>query len=280
MPLSSKKLARRALTSVVGFLVLGSVVMLLPPWCFHLVLLAGGILATLEFAAITRGFGYEIYKVPVIVAVLLGIAAFYEPRLALSWPTYLVVASACLLSLIPPSDMKKSLPQVGLTLIGSGYIAFPLVSMAFILGLSDGHNQWTGRILLAFFLLLVWVGDIAAYLFGSAFGKRKVAPMVSPNKTYVGTIANLLGNLVVCIAAKLTVLPELSYLQALALGLAVGILGFFGDLIESSWKRGSGVKDSGRLFPGHGGVLDRIDSFFLTAPIFYLYMKDLVLKLG
>jgi phosphatidate cytidylyltransferase len=111
----------------------------------------------------------------------------------------------------------------------------------------------------------IWCGDTAAIFAGKAFGKHKMAPALSPNKTWEGGIANFLA----CVIAALAVGRHagLETLTSVALGINCGVMGQIGDLFESSLKRTAGVKDSGTLLPGHGGVLDRLDSLLATAPI-------------
>jgi phosphatidate cytidylyltransferase len=110
----------------------------------------------------------------------------------------------------------------------------------------------------------VWAADVAAYAFGSSFGTRKIAPSISPGKTWEGTIAGFLAAAAVVLLA---VAPAGIYLWALLTALTIGPVAFAGDLLESWLKRRAGVKDSGTLLPGHGGVLDRIDSLLAAAPL-------------
>lgn len=117
---------------------------------------------------------------------------------------------------------------------------------------------------LVILLLSIWAGDTAAYFVGRALGRHKMSPSISPNKTWEGAIANLVACII--IATLLCLYAHRPSWVGPALGLTAGVLGQVGDLIESAIKRSAGVKDSGALFPGHGGVLDRIDSLFLTVP--------------
>jgi len=134
--------------------------------------------------------------------------------------------------------------------------------------------------LLFFALALNWIGDSAAYYGGRAFGKHKLAPRVSPGKSWEGAIASatascLFGIVYLFFAAprmstsSVTGLPALSLLLVCVLSIAGNIAGQFGDLAESSMKRGAGLKDSGNLLPGHGGILDRMDSSMFTLPVIY-----------
>jgi len=131
------------------------------------------------------------------------------------------------------------------------------------------HESMGGRGKLLFLLVLIWAADIAAYFAGRAFGRHKLAPAVSPGKTWEGAAGGTLALLVVALVGVFWVLPLGSYLLILICVLT-GWLSIVGDLSESLFKRQAGVKDSGRLFPGHGGVLDRIDSLTAAVPAFWL----------
>ncbi len=269
MALNRKKLLRRAVTTAAGSAVLALFFLYLPKWCGALLLLAAGLAGVYEFRSIAHGFGLRLQKLPPVLTMMFGMATLYFDALRLEWLPYLAVGAAFLESLIPSkSSIKRILPEVGVSLVACGYLGFAIIFTAYIFHI-DGMR---GRILMIFFVLLVWAGDSAAYLVGSTIGKRKIAPVISPNKTVAGSIANFAGAAAAAWAAKAMVLPDLTWVDVIALTLMFGILGLMGDLVESSWKRGSRLKDSGRLFPGHGGVLDRIDSIFLTAPMFYFYV--------
>jgi len=126
-----------------------------------------------------------------------------------------------------------------------------------------------GPRLLMFVLVITWVGDTAAYFVGRAIGKHPLAPVLSPKKSWEGTIASILGALLVAVVFARWFIVPLPHLLAMAV---VGnIAGQAGDLLESAYKRSAGVKDSGSLLPGHGGVLDRIDALILAIPVVWYY---------
>jgi len=123
----------------------------------------------------------------------------------------------------------------------------------------------------------VWTCDTAAYFVGSAVGKHKIFPRVSPNKSWEGSLAGVVGSFVVLLLiVKAGWLPGLDYLDALILGLITGVAGQLGDFAESLVKRDVGVKDSSNLLPGHGGAWDRLDSILFAAPLSYLYLTMVV----
>ncbi|RME67874.1 MAG: phosphatidate cytidylyltransferase, partial [Alphaproteobacteria bacterium] len=145
--------------------------------------------------------------------------------------------------------------------LGLLYVGLPALSIAWMRTLAEPR----GAIVVLWFFLVIWATDIAAYFAGRAIGGPKLAPAISPKKTWSGAIAGLLGAALASIAvAHAFALP--SALALVAVGVLVSALGQLGDLMESLLKRVFGQKDSGHLIPGHGGVLDRIDSYILTAP--------------
>ena len=124
-----------------------------------------------------------------------------------------------------------------------------------------------------FFLILVtWGGDTGAFVVGKTLGRRKLAPLISPNKTVEGLFGGLLFGTALALLARAWFLPTFTIGDCLALGVVLAGLGAVGDLVESSFKRSAGVKDSGTLIPGHGGILDRVDSLLFAAPTFYYYV--------
>jgi len=166
-----------------------------------------------------------------------------------------------LLILFGKTPVEQALLAAGGLAFGSFYLAVPLASVA------ELHRQSPKILLLG--LAIVWVGDAAALYVGKAFGKRKMAPVVSPNKTWEGAAASLAGGLVVTAIWSYFALGNLEPLL-LAVGAATSCAGQAGDLFESMLKRGAGVKDSGTLLPGHGGVLVRIDALLFGAPVLLL----------
>ncbi len=146
------------------------------------------------------------------------------------------------------------------------WLAAPLACLVFLKLFDSGEQHffaWKSALLFVFVPL--WVGDSLAYFLGKKFGKRLLAPKISPKKTVVGASANFIGCLVAAVAVS-SLLGWPTFVGVLC-GLAAGVLGQLGDLLESAMKRARGLKDSGNLLPGHGGLLDRIDSILLTAPV-------------
>ncbi|HTC74495.1 MAG TPA: phosphatidate cytidylyltransferase [Edaphobacter sp.] len=179
------------------------------------------------------------------------------------------------------SPLIQVLPDTAQGLFGLIYIAYPLTLIPLL------WKQEDGPALVLFLMVCVWAGDIAALYIGRAFGKRKLAPRLSPGKTWLGSIASILGSMVaasivIAISNALTARGNtLLHIaqplwQSLLLAAILNIAAQLGDLLESAIKRGAGVKDSGTMLPGHGGILDRIDALLLAAPVlwFFLLLKD------
>lgn len=147
---------------------------------------------------------------------------------------------------------------------------FSLSHLAYLTTLGRVHPNAGFMGLVLFLLFSTQINDVSQYMTGKLWGKRKIIPKVSPNKTWAGFI----GGLVITTLSSMILAPYLTQLtlkQGLVIGVIIGISGFFGDVVLSSLKRDIGIKDSGYLIPGHGGILDRIDSLMYTAPLFFHY---------
>jgi phosphatidate cytidylyltransferase len=176
----------------------------------------------------------------------------------------LFVLGIAVITLFTKRPLVETLPAAGMSASGLLLVAFPL-SYAVRL-----HGEGTrGPAVLLFALVIIWVGDSAAYFVGRSFGKYKLAPHLSPKKTWEGTVASFLGSLVVAVVFARYMTVPLPHLLGMA---AVGnVAGQVGDLLESAYKRSAGIKDSGSILPGHGGVLDRIDALILAIPVVWYY---------
>jgi phosphatidate cytidylyltransferase len=155
--------------------------------------------------------------------------------------------------------------DLNVVLFGIGYVCLFLSYLVFI------RNQAGGVRWIFFILFVLWLGDSGAYFVGSLIGRRKLLPAISPNKTVEGAVGGLVASLLTGFACKSIFLSELAGLHCFLLTLAIALAGQVGDLCESTFKRLRGVKDSGNLLPGHGGMLDRIDSLLFAAPVAYYY---------
>lgn len=176
-----------------------------------------------------------------------------------------------LLMLIPIVEVMKAksrrILNVSFTLLAVIYVAVPF-SMLSLIACCDGKYCWQPLLLL---FVILWANDTGAYLVGSTIGKHKLAPKISPNKTWEGSIGG--GVFAILIAWLMSLwIGFFSQPQALIVGVLVAVFGTLGDLSESMFKRSFNVKDSGKIIPGHGGLLDRFDSLLFSAPVYYLYL--------
>ncbi len=139
-------------------------------------------------------------------------------------------------------------------------------------------NPALGGDWLLFLFGSLWLGDSLAMFGGKAFGKRKLAPTVSPNKTIAGFFCGLSGGVIVAVILHFWRLESVELTHLIRVGILISTVGQFGDLVESMWKRATGIKDSSAIIPGHGGILDRFDSLLFSAPLLYYYMIFLIYK--
>jgi phosphatidate cytidylyltransferase len=223
----------------------------------------------------------------------IGITEFY--RMALperKLELWLAALSGSALVFIPlAGDDRLISPCIGLLFIGFSLLflfrvrtidtaareaAFALLAFLYIpfllMHLVQLRQTAFGIQWLFVVMLIVMTNDSAAYYSGSAFGKHRLYPLVSPKKSIEGAVGGLIGSLGGTLLAKFTFFPQLTFTDAVVTALVVGMVGQAGDLFESLLKRSFGVKDSGTIIPGHGGVLDRLDSILFAAPITYYYV--------
>ncbi|UCF30085.1 MAG: phosphatidate cytidylyltransferase [bacterium] len=259
------------MTRVISAIVLGGIVLavlLFAPPVFSLILIAGIVLAALKELSVMlseagAGFSYP-WAVLGAGCLLAGVSLGYDLGLAAG-----AVAAVLVMSLPPVFR--------GVFQGASHQIAGGLFSVI-VVGWTLAHAMLYfrlphGRIALLFPLAIVWVTDTSAFYVGSAFGRRKLAPRISPNKTVEGFIAGLLSSCAVALAFRYLSPLAWSLPFLLVSGVILSAVGQLGDLVESAIKRDAGVKDSGALIPGHGGVLDRIDSVVFTLPVFYYLVR-------
>ncbi|MCK5740399.1 phosphatidate cytidylyltransferase [bacterium] len=162
-----------------------------------------------------------------------------------------------------------------------GGLLYPTILFAFLIliresGTAIGQPDMYGAKWLFSILIATWICDTAAYFIGSAIGKHKLFQRVSPNKTIEGAIAGLVFAIITMWIINMTFFPEVQLQHLLIVGAICGSFGQLGDLVESKIKRDAAQKDSSNLLPGHGGLLDRFDTLFMTAPIIYFYIKFII----
>lgn len=252
-------------------------------WLFTLAVASVAVLSGWEYLSLTQHCGANPPRIPVLVALLLLFAVNYQ------WPedtaaVFCILGIGLLVSCTFFCRVETMIADTSASIFCLLYTGLTLVAFPMLRAQSNGSSM------IAFLLFVIWVGDSCAYYAGRAWGRHKLAPRLSPSKSWEGTIASLAGSLVIAfvlfqLAAVLqksdfaaTVLQKwdvapLSYPDEiwywLLLAVVVNLAGQVGDLAESALKRSAKVKDSGSLLPGHGGVLDRIDALLLAAPVLW-----------
>jgi phosphatidate cytidylyltransferase len=207
----------------------------------------------------------ETWLAATCAGILIFIPLLGGERLALAVITALFLAFA-LLFLFRIREIADAARDVAYAALGFLYIPFLLMHLVML------HRTTYGWQWLLVIMLIVMTNDSAAYYTGCAFGKHRLYPLVSPKKSIEGALGGVIGSICGTMLARYTFFPQLSLTDALLTAVLIGILGQTGDLFESLLKRSFGVKDSGNSIPGHGGVLDRLDSIIFAAPAMYYYV--------
>lgn len=186
---------------------------------------------------------------------------------------FIVIPSLLLIELF--RNKGSVVKNLGVTILGISYIGLFSSSLLAIREFYPKTNDLylQGGFVIISILASIWVCDSAAFFGGTAFGKHKLFPRVSPNKSWEGALFGFIFAIITMLIAKLIVLDFISWVDVTVLGIIVGILGQLGDLVESSFKRDAAVKDSSSIIPGHGGIFDRFDSLLFSAPVIWLYLK-------
>jgi phosphatidate cytidylyltransferase len=213
-----------------------------------------------------------------IAAGALVVAAMVTPRPELFQMALAgIVVAGLILALARNEDLRRGVDALGLTVLGVLYVAFLLPHYVWMHALPDpegsGHVGAGGWRWVVLTIVIAMAGDVGGYFGGRYSGRHALMPSVSPGKTVEGTIAAVATNVAGAIFCKLVFFHALSWTEVLGFGLAAGCLAQVGDLCESMLKRAFGAKDSGWIIPGHGGVLDRIDSLVFPAPLVYYYAR-------
>lgn len=256
---------KRVVTAIVLIPIVVYLVLWAQFWVFFAVLAAVGCLCYYEYNSIAAAYGYGSPGPLGYAAGLLLLIPTIPDQDA--WLLLMAVALIALVLAMRTGELAQSLPQAALRVMGVAYV---FGCWKFAVALRSNSPHW-----LMFALLVNWVGDAGAYYVGRAFGKHKLASRISPKKTWEGTAGSLVVSALFAGAYLLHFVPGISILDAVAVTLAANAAGQLGDLAESAMKRGAGVKDSGTLLPGHGGMLDRVDSTLFALPVVYAYVRFL-----
>lgn len=272
--------ARRVLSSIVALTVFLYSIFFLPGVFALLVLLImiGGTLEMIhisERARVSLGLYGKLASLIVCGLIWIASTAYFEPILMI-WIAAFAITLSTVISLLQPRIIQYN-ARAASNVFTSLYISVPLgmlLYLYFYFTPTPGQSMLGARLLL-FLLVPIWVSDSAAYFVGRRWGQNKLAPSVSPSKTVEGFIGGMIGAVVAAFAYRYFLLAELppemiSYGTTVLLGAMIGFFGALGDLVESAMKRDARIKDSGKFMPGHGGILDRIDSVIFSGVYFFM----------
>ncbi len=242
----------------------------LPPVYFTALVLVAAAVGQYEFYRMVqvRGFHPQRGLGTALGAVI--VIWFYHPLIP-ELEHFLVLAIALLLimaaRLFSSRPVDGALEDVATTFLGVFYVA---VLFAFQVVVRTGINgkQW-----LVFLYLIIWASDIGAYSIGIPFGKHRLYEKVSPKKSIEGLAGALVASAGMALLCRIWFMPAIGSAESIAIALVLSSVGTIGDLAESLFKRAVGVKDSGGIIPGHGGILDRMDSMLFAAPVLYYYLR-------
>jgi phosphatidate cytidylyltransferase len=289
---------KRIATAVVLIPIVMLLVLRAPVPVLAVVAAAIALITVQEFLKLTEGYGVQPLRLPTYIFVglsflLLAAAATGETPQVAGLTFVLGLGFACALApflflsiTMRRAEMSSAYPAAAASAFAFLYIAVPMAMLVQL------RQQWAGAFWLLYLLLVVWAGDIFAYFVGRSVGRHLMAPRISPKKTWEGAAASLAASLAVGILLFTYALQISSFLLRLRLierrdglfalekpqlwpiillTIALNIAAQLGDLVESLIKRGAGVKDSGNILPGHGGMLDRIDALLFAAPLLWYY---------
>jgi len=252
---------KRVLTALLLIPLFCYLILWAPPWAFLAAVTAVAFLCFREYAALAAL--HEIPKIG-LFGYVAGVVLLFIPELDAAFVVLVAILAMALA--LRARDLTEALPYGATMLLGVVYV---FGSLRCGIDLRGIDKYW-----LFFALSLNWAGDIAALYIGRLTGRHKLAPRISPAKSWEGSIASILASVVYGAIYSPRLLPSVPLAEGLGLAAAANIAGQFGDRCESALKRGAGVKDSGTLLPGHGGWLDRVDSSLFALPVVYFVVSN------
>ena len=264
-------LRKRTLTAFFLLGILFLVIQYAPLIVFFILLQAFILAALLEFYNLADRKKLFPRKALGAVCALIISASFYFPRLGFEIGLFICLLAACAYFVVRINTLERlaSFPQsISVTFFGALYLSFPL-NYLYRIRLEDGVFS------LYFLFAVIFLGDSGAYFIGKPFGRKKMTPIASPNKTWEGSAGGILFACLGALAARKLLLPDIVLWKAVLCGILVHAAAQISDPLESLFKRAVGIKDSSNVLPGHGGFLDRIDSLILASPLFYYLVKAL-----
>jgi phosphatidate cytidylyltransferase len=263
---------KRILSAVFFLPIFWIIVKKFGPALYEALMAVAALLALGELYRLAEAGGHRCHRWPGAAVALLVMVSFVDPRFHLEYGLALGLIVLPLLSLRRGGDWGKAFGDIGTSFfiaVFTGVLFGYLVRLRIVSEAPQGAEMGSDLVFLLFFL--VWGSDMAAYYIGSSLGRRPLAPQVSPKKTVEGAVAGVLGALGAAFVARAWFMNRLEVVDCVVLGVALGVIGILGDLVESMLKRGAGMKDSAAIVPGHGGILDRVDSLLYAAPVLYYY---------
>jgi phosphatidate cytidylyltransferase len=272
MALTRSNLAIRLATAVVALPAILLLVYFGPPWAFYLLVLTVAIVGAREFFAMTHPNDAVSQAIGVVVSAGASVAVYlrpYDPN-TLAAVLVLVPLLGPVITLLRLGVLETAALRACAMGFGPLFVVVPLTLLA-VMRRTLG-DVGPGSVVLA--LGLAWFADTGAYFAGRAFGRRKLYEAVSPKKTIEGAVGGLLASVVWAVLGSVGYLRgSLPLAHAVPLAVVAGVLGQMGDLGESLFKRSTGIKDSGAIVPGHGGILDRVDALIMTTVVVFLYSR-------
>jgi len=263
---------KRVLTSLALIPILYVIVWILPSPYFRGLAALAAVIGLHEFYGMAESRGAKpLSKLGMVLGALIALGAFSGlrgPDTGLSFALVLCLLAVLTARLFSSRPVEGALVDSAITLLGILYVAM-LFGFQVAIHRGSHGKQW-----LALMYLVIWASDTGAYYVGTAYGRRRLYEKISPKKSVEGLIGGVLASIGVALLCRMWLLPSsLGPAEAAFLGGILAFVGTIGDLVESLLKRSAGVKDSGTLIPGHGGVLDRMDSMLFAAPVLYYYLR-------
>jgi phosphatidate cytidylyltransferase len=252
-------------------LMIGSI--MIHPLIFMIVFLFVLVLGMIEFYRMCVIPGSRPMVVPgIATGVILFLAFFLIRYLQVDNRIFLLIPASFLILLTIPMFRTKDQPiqSASFTLLGIAYVAFPVT--VFNLLIYHPYKEGFDYQVVLFLFIILWLNDTGAYISGKVLGKNKMFPRISPKKSWEGFAGGLLMALLATWLGR-PLFPDIPFWHLCILCPAIVISGTLGDFAESGWKRAAGIKDSGKLMPGHGGILDRFDSLIFAAPMSYIIIS-------
>lgn len=257
--------------------------------CLYVITLRGGVFFLLlvdliilvgmtEFFRLMEAKGYQPSRMLGYAAGIAVSVHVYRGGPALTLVVTLILLMIMIREILRP-QVDKAVTNIAVTVLGVMYVGWLASHFVLLRELPGrlGLDPEYGARLVFFAALVIWVCDTAAYVVGITIGRKKLIPRISPAKTWAGAIGGAVGGALAGWLCALAFLPFITPFSGAVMGLVSAVLGQLGDLVESLLKRDAGIKDSAQLIPGHGGILDRVDSLLFSVPVLYYWFRFMVL---